>query len=240
VCIHAEVPAVPLSESRTRRHAAGSLGLAAAVLLLAALLVPGPAFAHAALEASDPAQGSTIPETPELVTADFTDRLDPGLSSLTLAAPGGTIVATGGVAPEDPEARQMVLRPPTLGMGVYTVGWTAVSADDGNVETGSYTFTIAALTPPPTTPPPTTPGATPPPSASPTATATPAPSPTATPGATVPASVAPSPSASPAPGGQGGGPGAEPIVGAIVIALVAAAAVGGVLAYRRRRGAGAA
>jgi len=232
---------VPLPESRTRRHPAGIFGLVAAVLVLVALVAPRPALGHAALETADPAQGSTIPETPELVTADFTDRLDPGLSSLTLAAQDGTIVATGGVAPEDPEARQMVLRPPTLADGVYTVGWTAVSDDDKNVESGTYTFTIATPTPPPTAPPTTAPTATPAP-----ASPTPAPSPspqataTATAAPSSPASPEPSPSASPGPGGQGNGPGAEPIVGAIVLALVAAGAVGGVIAYRRRRGAGAA
>jgi methionine-rich copper-binding protein CopC len=235
------VPAVPLLESRTVRHPAGLIGLVAAVLVLAALAAPGPALAHAALEAADPAQGSTIPETPELVTADFTDRLDPGLSSLTLAAPDGTILATGGVAPGDPEARQMVLRPPTLGDGVYTVGWTAVSADDGDVKTGSYEFTVATPTPRPTVPP-----------SSPTATPTPiAPSstPSATPSAAATATTTPAvassppspePSPSPEPGGGGSGTGAEPIVVAIVLAIVAAAAVGAIVAYRRRRGGGTA
>ena len=225
-----------LPNSRSRRRIAGPLGLAAAVFLLAALVAPGPVLAHAALEAADPAPDSTIPETPELVTADFTDRLDPGLSSLTLAGPGGTILATGGVAPGDPEALQMVLRPPTLVEGVYTVGWKAVSADDGNVETGTYAFTIAAPTSSPTAPP-----ATPAPTPTPTLPAgTPTPSPTATPGPTEPPSVAPSPSASPGPGSHGNGLGAEPIVGAIVLALVAAAVVGAVVAYRRRRSGGTA
>jgi methionine-rich copper-binding protein CopC len=218
---------------------AGPLGLAAAVLLLAALVAPGSAVAHAALEAADPAPDSTIPETPELVTADFTDRLDPSLSSLTLAAPGGTILATGGVAPEDPEARQMVLRPPTLVDGVYTVGWTAVSDDDKNVESGAYTFTVATPTPPPTAPPTAELTPTPTPAVP---TPSPSPSPTVSAGGTgAPSSspsAEPSPSASPAPGGQGNGPGAEPIVGAIVLALIAAAAVGAIVAYRRRRGGG--
>ena len=230
-----------LPNSRSRRRIAGPLGLAAAVFLLATLVAPGSVLAHAALEAADPAPDSTIPETPELVTADFTDRLDPGLSSLTLAGPGGTILATGGVAPGDPEALQMALRPPTLVEGVYTVGWKAVSADDGNVETGTYAFTIAAPTPPPTAPPTIAPAPTPTP-APPTPSSSP--SSAASAGGTAapssPPSPEPSPSASPAPGGQGNGPGAEPIVGAIVLALVAAAVVGAVVAYRRRRSGGTA
>jgi methionine-rich copper-binding protein CopC len=232
---------VQLPNPRSPRRMAGPLGLAATVLLLTALVAPGSALAHAALEAADPAPDSTIPETPALVTAEFTDRLDPGLSSLTLAAPGGTILATGGVAPEDPEARQMVLRPPTLPEGVYTVGWTAVSDDDKNVESGTYTFTVATPTPPPTSPPTMVPTATP---ASASPTPSPSPSPAATASGTAspspPPTAEPSPSASPGPGGQGNGPGAEPIVGAIVLALVAAAAVGAVVAYRRRRSGGTA
>jgi hypothetical protein len=199
-----------------------------------ALATVGTVGAHAGLETADPAPGSTIPEAPELVTADFTDRLDPALSSLTLAGPDGTILASGGVAPEDPEARQMALRPPALAEGVYTVGWTAVSDDDKDVETGSYTFTIAVPTPAPTatsqataSPVPTPDGS----GASPTASPPPPATPTASP---VPSAPSAPPSASPSPGGPGDGQGAEPIALAIVIALVAAVAAGAFLAYRRR------
>jgi methionine-rich copper-binding protein CopC len=235
------VSTVPQPHPVSRRRLARSFGLAAAVFLAAALVAPGSVLAHAALETADPAPESTIPETPELVTAEFTDRLDPSLSSLTLSAPDGTVLTTGGVAPEDPEARQMVLRPPTLADGIYTVGWTAVSDDDKNVESGTYTFTVLTPTPPPIVPPTMVPTPTPTPASS-APPSSPSPAATASGPATPssPASAEPSPPASPAPGGQGNGPGAEPIVGAIVLALVAAAAVGAVVAYRRRRGGGTA
>ncbi len=220
----------PDPRARTVRAFARATGLAIVVLLALAAT----AVAHAGLESADPAPGSTIPETPELITAEFTDRLDPALSSLTLAAPDGTILATGGVAAEDPEARQMALRPPTLPDGVYTVGWTAVSDDDKNVETGSYTLTVATPTAPPTVAP--TQAVTPAPAATPTPTpiasasagATPEP-PSATP-STAPAS----PTASPAPGGPGGGTGAEPVVVAIVAAIAVAVAAAAAFAWRRR------
>ncbi len=211
-----------------------------AALLVPVLLAPAAVLAHAAVEASDPTAGATLPETPVLVTTDFTERLDPGLSSLTLAAPDGTIVATGGVAAGDPEARQMALRPPALGPGVYTVGWTAVSADDGDVANGSYTFTIIVPTPRPSAS--AAPGATATPAtASP---ATPTPSPFAPASASqgadaFPSSSAAQPTTSPAasPGSQAGetGIGAQPIALAIVLALAVAVAAGAVIANRRRR-----
>lgn len=211
------------------RAPARAAGMAAVALALAvALLAPAAVLGHAALDTADPAPGSTIPESPPLITADFTERLDPALSSLVLAAPDGTIVATGGVAPGDPEATQMALRPPTLAPGRYDVRWTAVTPDDGAVEQGSYAFTIAIPTP------------------SPVPTGAPTPAPTVTPS---PASAAPSgttgaspkatpaPTAGPEPGPGGPGNGLTPIVVAIVAGLVVAV-VAGALYARRRRGSG--
>jgi methionine-rich copper-binding protein CopC len=215
-------------------------GVAAVLALVLALGAPGAVLGHAALESADPAPDSAIPETPELVTADFTERLDPNLSSLTLAAPDGTILATGGVAAEDPEARQMALRPPALAPGRYTVQWTAVTPDDGAVEQGTYAFTIALPTP---TPAPSVTGApTPAPTPTPTlaasasASATVSPAASASPSASAVASpgTSASPAASPEPGSGGSGNGLSPIVVAIVAALVAAVAVAAVYTWRRR------
>ncbi len=219
-------------------------GIAAVLALALALGVPGGVLGHAALDSADPAPDATIPEAPGLVTADFTERLDPNLSSLTLAAPDGTILATGGVAAEDPEARQMALRPPSLAPGRYTVQWTAVTPDDGAVEQGTYAFTIALPTPTPApaaTPAPTL-APTPTPAASPSASATASPATSASPSASAVASpgASASPAASPEPGTGGSGNGLSPIVIAIVAALVAAVAVTAVYAWRRRGSGGTA
>ena len=219
-------------------------GVAVVLALVLALGAPGAVLGHAALESADPAPDSTIPETPELITTDFTERLDPNLSSLTLAAPDGTILAAGGVAAEDPEARQMALRPPALAPGRYTVQWTAVTPDDGAVEQGTYAFTIALPTP---TPAPSvtaapTPAPTPTPAASASASATASPAASASPSASAVASpgTSASPAASPAPGSGGSGNGLSPIVVAIVAALVATVAVAAVYAWRRRGSGGTA
>jgi copper resistance protein C len=229
--------------ARARARIAGVVAALAVVLALAA---PASVLGHAALESADPAPDSTIPEAPELVTADFTERLDPNLSSLTLAAPDGTIIASGGVAAEDPEARQMTLRPPALAPGRYSVAWTAVTPDDGAVEQGSYAFTIALPTPPPAvTPPPTaapTPAASATPAVTASASATASPAASVAPSASAVASpdASASPAASPEPGTGGSGNGLSPIVIAIVAALVAAVAVAAVYTWRRRGSGGTA
>lgn len=229
---------------RSARPSARIAGIAAVVALVLAIVLPASVLGHAAVESADPAPDSTIPESPALVTADFTEQLDPNLSSLTLAAPDGTIVATGGVAAEDPEARQMTLRPPALQPGRYTVQWTAVTPDDGAVEQGTYAFTIVTPTPAPTRSPAATP------TVAPTATAAPSPSAAVTsspavstaPSASAAASpgASASPAASPEPGSGGSEGGLSPIAIAIVAALVAAVAVGAAYAWRRRGSGGTA
>lgn len=223
-------PVLPARRRTRGMRGARLAGLAAAVLLM--LVMPATALAHAAVETSDPAAGATLPETPALVTIDFTERLDPALSSLALAAPDGTIVATGGVAAGDPEARQMALRPPALALGVYTVRWTAASSDDGNVANGSYTFTIVALTPRPSA------AVTPTPTAAPASTPVPtlpAPASPSQAGSASASPSAPAPATTPRPDAGETGIGAQPIAAAIVAALGVAVVVGGVVAYRRRR-----
>ncbi len=231
---------------RSSRANARIAGVAALIALALALVLPASVLGHAGIESADPAPDSTIPETPELVTADFTERLDPAMSSLTLAAPDGSIVATGGVAADDPEARQMTLRPPTLQPGRYTVQWTAVTPDDGAVEQGTYAFTIVVPTPAPTrSPAPTAPATpaptpTPGPSASAAATASPGPSAAASASGAESPAASGSPAASPQPGTGGAENGVSAIVIAIVAALVATVAIGAAYAWRRRRSSGAA
>jgi hypothetical protein len=208
-----------------------ALAIAAATLLL----VPAIAAAHAELEASTPADGETIVGAPSgnLINARYSERLDPDGSSLTLVDANGDTIATGGVtAPADYPFEMWVEDLPNLEPGVYTVKSTSKSAEDGDIDRVSWSFTIVAPSGTPTPIPPAIctdqcdPGSSIG-TAVPTASATPEPS------------AAPSPSATPAPTDQTGTAGSDvilPIIAALAIVLIGA----GVLLSRRRRPSGGA
>jgi methionine-rich copper-binding protein CopC len=207
-----------------RRFAA----LAAALALVA--LMPAAVLGHSELEQADPAPGATISEAPTLIVADFTEAIDPTRSTMELRGPDGAVVATGGVAPDDPERVQMTIVPPALGPGTYEVRWTTVSPDDNGILRGTYTFTIAVAAASPSPALTAAPSAAP--SASPSAAASAAPSTDAsavpsTAAGSQPATATPSPSGGDGSSGSSGGPGAILIVAGVALLAV----IGGVAVY---------
>lgn len=128
-----------------------SIALAAALLLALPAMVLG----HARLVSSGPPAGGILTTTPYTLTATFDDELTADGSSIVIENTDGDQVATGTVSTADVQV--MTAELPSLPDGVYTVRWTAVSADDAAVERGSYTFTVgtsAASATPTHTPPP--------------------------------------------------------------------------------------
>ena len=109
-------------------------------LLLAALALPAVVTAHAELVSSSPEAGSTLARSPEAVTATFSEALEAPKSSIEVIAPDGSLVATGGLAPDD--GTTLLVAVPALAPGTYDVRWTA-SSDDGHLERGRYEFTVA-------------------------------------------------------------------------------------------------
>jgi len=193
-------------------------GRIALFLALAALLaVPTVAAAHAELHTSDPEDGSTVEGSPNVIVGDFTAALRDDSSMILVDSAGDTIA----------EARihefndtRMIIDPPELEPGQYRVRWTAI-AEDGHIERGRFSFTVAAAA---------TPAQTPEPEPSPTPAATDS-VPTEPPAPTA------APTAAPSPVDDGTG---EPTAGAgdvllpIVAAIVLVAVLGGYLLSRRR------
>ena len=198
----------------------------AAILVLASLVLaafPSVVAAHAALDVATPPDGAVVEGTPPEVSGTFTQDLEVDGSSLQLRDANGEVIATGGVDPDD--VRRMVIADlPELAPGEYEVRWTTLSAEDGELDRDTWTFTVTAA-PTPATP-------------APTASPTPSPTPTASPAT----SASPTPAASAATAGPSPSPDETddpaagdtdiliPIVAAL--ALVAAAA----LVLIRRRG----
>ncbi|HEY8168856.1 MAG TPA: copper resistance CopC family protein [Candidatus Limnocylindrales bacterium] len=177
-------------------------------LVLVALAAPAGVAAHAELETASPPVGATVETLPTTVSATFSLPLLPDKSSIVVRDPAGDRVASGGVDPADP--RTLSTAVPLLTAGTYQVRWTA-GTDDGHVERGRYTFTVAANASPAVTP-------TPMPTATAAASLEPSASPTST--ATASAEASASPAASPT-GGDGGTSGeSEPIGQLVVVAIV--------------------
>ena len=184
-----------------------------------ALLVPGLVVGHSELQTPTPADKSSVTTPITQVSGTFTESIKKDGSSLLVKDATGTTVAQGGVDPADNKV--MTASPTTpLANGSYTVQWTTISADDGDLARGTWTFTVAVA-------------ATPSPAATTGASASAAP--TATPSA-VP-TVAPTPAASPSASGGGSDTsgGGSDVILPIVIALVVLGAGAVYLLSRRGR-----
>jgi methionine-rich copper-binding protein CopC len=157
--------------------------LLALVTLAALLALPSAVLAHAELASATPGPGDEVVGSPDEIVAAFTQDLDMSRTAMEVRNAAGQTVAEGPVLGDGP--RELRLALPELPPGEYEVRWTSFSAEDGELERGSYTFTVlpapsptpaptpvptVAVTAAPPTVPPATPSAAPP-----TATAAPSP-----------------------------------------------------------------
>ena len=110
-------------------------------ILLATLLstvLAVPAFAHAHLKTSDPAQGATVTAAPKQLALTFTEKLEPNFSGVAVTDAQGHDMEAGKPAISD-VSMTVTLKP--LSAGVYHVSWHAVALDTPRTE-GTYDFTI--------------------------------------------------------------------------------------------------
>jgi copper resistance protein C len=109
---------------------------------VAAVLLAGPAFGHAKLLRTLPAADAQLPAAPASLTLTFNENVR--LAVLTLTADGKTIPVT--VDRRLPPAPQVSVPLPALTAGKYQVQWSALSAADGHVTKGTFSFVIAVST----------------------------------------------------------------------------------------------
>ncbi len=122
------------------------------VLLLALLLAPQAAQAHASLLRAEPAENAVLAAAPSSFRLTFNEPVSPLV--LRLVQPDGTAVTLGDARLED--AALAIPAPTSLGPGTHVLSWRVVS-EDGHPVGGSVVFSIGA------------PGAGPPPQAAETA-----------------------------------------------------------------------
>jgi methionine-rich copper-binding protein CopC len=116
--------------------------LFATFLAVTAAALPAMTLGHAEFVSSDPADGEVVDEPPAEVVITFEGELQPDGSEFRVAGPGGEV----GVGSVDLEvAERNVLRGAVsiTEPGIYTVNWTVV-AEDGDEQTGAFSFTVAA------------------------------------------------------------------------------------------------
>jgi copper transport protein len=121
--------------------------VAAVLAVLWLLAAAGPAGAHALLRESDPAAGASLERAPRRVVLSFTERPEPGLSSIQVLDTGGQAVQQGAAVAVQGEPQQLAVGLGDLPDGTYTVSWRAVSRDDGHLSAGAFAFGVGVAAP---------------------------------------------------------------------------------------------
>jgi copper resistance protein C len=123
--------------------------IGAAILALGLLVASsGNAFAHARYDRSEPAAGSALDGSPFVLRAWFTQELTSHSTIRVVDANGIQVdLGDGGVDLDDPDRKAMTISVPELPVGVYTVEFTTVSAEDGDAEPGTIAFGVGMAPP---------------------------------------------------------------------------------------------
>lgn len=113
-----------------------------AIVLSGALVLPRGTAAHALLQSSTPAAGSTVGAAPTTIELVFGETPDPRLSSVKVFDASGVNHATGTALPAPGNALELDVPVGSLQDGVYTVAWRTLSSVDGHVAAGSFAFGV--------------------------------------------------------------------------------------------------
>jgi methionine-rich copper-binding protein CopC len=123
--------------------------LGAVILALGLLLTStGSVFAHARYERSEPPAGGMVDAQPFVLKAYFTQELTSKSTVRVIDANGVQVdLGDGHVDLDDPDRKIMYVSVPELPVGVYTVEYTAESAEDGHAELGTFSFGVGMAPP---------------------------------------------------------------------------------------------
>jgi methionine-rich copper-binding protein CopC len=115
--------------------------LLATTVALALLLVPGVVLAHAFLDHSDPAVGSTVPTSPDVMHLWFTQQLEPAFSTVTVTNQSGAAVNAAPAAIDPGNRSELDVKLNQLPAGTYKVKWHVLSVDTHTTQ-GDYVFHV--------------------------------------------------------------------------------------------------
>jgi copper transport protein len=100
------------------------------------------AYAHALLVRSTPAANAVLDVPPVQVEIFFSEPLEENLSSIKVFDSNNLSVDIGDVRVDPSDPTRMTVSLHSLGDGVYTVTWKAVSAIDGHQTVGTFPFAV--------------------------------------------------------------------------------------------------
>ena len=123
-----------------RRIALGLATIAIASVWLVTAAVP--ASAHAAIESTDPANGELLEEPPSQIALTFTEPPDLDLTIVSVVDSSGADMPTGPPERAPGSNREIRVRLDPVPDGVYTATWRTVSATDGHVTSGAFSFGV--------------------------------------------------------------------------------------------------
>jgi copper transport protein len=131
------------SGARGRRIAAVLATFAGfATFALTSTVAPVTAFAHALPRWSTPHAGETLDHAPQTVVMSFGERPDPRLSAIHVLDSTGQARDRGPTTVVADVPTEFIVAVAPLWPGVYTVTWRTVSAVDGHLATGAFTFGV--------------------------------------------------------------------------------------------------
>lgn len=109
-------------------------------IVLAAVLLPAAAHAHAFLDHASPKVGSTVATAPRELLLWFTEKLEPAFSTVEVRnAQGAVVSGKAQVAGGDGTELRVPLK--ALPPGTYSVSWRVLSVDTHRTQ-GSFSFRV--------------------------------------------------------------------------------------------------
>jgi copper resistance protein C len=112
-----------------------------ALALIASLVLPVSAFAHAIMVRSQPVVDSTIAESPKQVDVWFNDKVGSEYKALAVIDSAGKRVDNKDIEQETFDQSHLYITVPDLAPDTYTVRYRVVSIDT-HIVTGKFKFTI--------------------------------------------------------------------------------------------------
>jgi copper transport protein len=107
------------------------------------LATAAPAWAHATLLSTNPADRATVAQSPPRITLSFSESVAISLGSITLHDAAGKTISTSAPQHYGGTDRNVEVTPPKLENGTYIVVWRVISADSHPVH-GAFTFNVGA------------------------------------------------------------------------------------------------
>ena len=112
------------------------------VASLAFTMIASAAMAHAQLQKAVPGVGAVVTASPKEIRLNFSERVEPRFSGVTLQGADGQTVETGAASVDAADHETLIVPiKAQLAPGSYKVSWHVVSVDTHKTQ-GSFSFTV--------------------------------------------------------------------------------------------------